>query len=233
MNIRIGLPYLLAFFSFFFLLNECHDWIHFLVAAIPCGCFGSKGFENWTPCKGCIPSEVWLVIIWLSGPALNYILIWAGWRLMDKSKSVRQQSAGLSLLLVPLPLARILAALSGGGDETYVMRMLFAHADNKHIAAISGLLLVLILTLPPLVRAFLRMPGWKAKFLWMPAMLYLPILIDHAVVRYILNPLLSKTTFSAQPLPGIPALVLVWGLCWLLLTVLTRKRLGTLLEKTS
>jgi hypothetical protein len=232
MQLKITFLFLIAFFSLFFLINECHDWVHFLVASTICGCFGTKGFENWTFCNGCSMSTGWLVFTWLSGPLLNYILIWTAWRMMGSRKNSSEKSNGLALLFAANPFARILAAISGGGDETFAMRQVFGSGENghHHLAATTGLVLVLILTIPPLARAMLLLPGWKAKFLFYPALLYLPIPIDHWVMRNLLNPLLAKGILSTSILPGTPLLVMAWGIFWLSLFLFSYKNLAGLLR---
>ena len=231
MKINITLPYLVAFLSLFFLINECHDWVHFLVAGLFCRGLGTKGFEGWTFLTGCSPSGGGQVLTWISGPAFNYILMWWGWKQMnhlDPSK----QSAGLSLMFATLPLARILAAWNGGGDETMVMRMIFGQqrVAGSHGPAIAGLVMVMVLTGPPLWRAFVILPGWKAKYLAFPAFLYLPILADHAVIRQVLNPLLAERNLSRNLLPGIPALVMGWGLLCLIIYLISHQRLRSLMQ---
>jgi hypothetical protein len=158
--------------------------------------------------------------------------MWWAWKWMNR-EAVEKKAAGLTLLFATMPLARILAALGGGGDETFAMRLFFGQgsASASHGPAIAGLLLVLILTLPPLVKAFFVVPGLAGKALLFPILLYLPMLIDRLVIHQLLVPQLARGTMAREILPGVPVMVMAWGLLWLVLFLISRRYLSTILRR--
>jgi hypothetical protein len=126
-----------------------------------------------------------------------------------------------------------MGALSGGGDETSALRQLFqrSNGSNHYVVAAAGLLLVLALCLPALIRAFVLVTGWVQRVLILPAFLVLPGLVDHWLVSGELNRLLAKGVLNHQVLRGGTQLfVFVWLAVVLVLYLLTRKSLENVLE---
>jgi len=224
MGIRFTGKYLVGFIALIFFVHECHDWAHFVAARLICGCWGIKSFDNWTLCDNCTGdshSQVW---IWFAGPLVTYIIVWLAWWLMSRNHTIKQQSLGFSLLFATIPLVRILAAMAGGGDETYGLRQLFQHDDksNNHMVALAGLLVILLLTAIPLLKAFIRLRGWKEKIILFPLFLVLPMFIDKWT--YIgLNKLSASGFLGEESLPGVSILVLAWSLFLMVVLLLTYK----------
>jgi hypothetical protein len=226
MGIRITGRYLLGFLALIFFVHECHDWAHFIAARIICDCWGLKSFDNWTLCSDCTASSHLQVWIWFAGPLVTYFIVWLGWWLMSRDKTTSQQSLGFCLVFAAIPFARILAAATGGGDETFGLRQLFQHDDksNSRTVALSALLLVLLLTLPALLKALMRLRDWKERLILFPIFLVLPLLIDKWVYAG-LNKLSSTGFLGYESLPGVSILVLGWSLLLLVLLLLTYKSL--------
>jgi hypothetical protein len=126
-----------------------------------------------------------------------------------------------------------MGALAGGGDETWALRQLFQHPNgsNHYFVAAAGVLIVLALCLPALIRAFILVTGWVQRILILPAFLVLPGLADHWLVSGELNKLLAQGVFARQILRGGTQLfVFVWLAVVLLLYLLNRKSLENVLE---
>lgn len=233
MKIKPTAVYFLAFSALLFLVHECHDWAHFSAARFICGCWGTKGFDNWTFCPNCQITTAGQVPAWIAGPLVNYVLIILAWWLMKPTHSPAQKSIGFSLLFATIPFVRILAAASGGGDETAAVRQIFQQTGgNRHLPALFGLILVLLLTVPALIRAFLMLNGWKERLLFFPAFLILPIFFDRLIVAGAMNGLLKKGVLAAETLPGVPLLLLLWTILWILVLLSGYKNVLRLLKQT-
>jgi hypothetical protein len=226
MRIRFTGKFLLAFLTLIFFVHEGHDWAHFASARLICGCWGIKSFDNWTLCADCKASSHAQVWVWFAGPLITYIMIWFSWWLMNRKRGTMQQSLGFSLLFSTVPFVRILAAMAGGSDETYGLRQLFQHADksNSHTIALAGLLMIILLTALPFLRAFMLLRGWKEKLILFPIFLIFPIYIDKWT--YIgLNKIYATGFLNEESFPGVPILVLAWSLLLMVLLLATYKSL--------
>lgn len=140
---------------------------------------------------------------------------------------------GFMMVFAALPFPRIMGALAGGGDETSTLRQLFQrpNGSNHYIVAGAGLVLVVGLCLPALIRAFTLIAGWVQRIFWFAAFLVLPGLVDHWVVSKELNGLLADGVLSHKVLKGgTKMFVFVWLAVVLIMYLLTRKSLQTVLE---
>ena len=227
MKIKLSLQYFIAFFTLVFLVHEIHDWAHVLVARAFCGCWGTRAFDSWTPCVSCLHGGRGVIPATIAGPAVNYIIIWWGLALMFPEEPPQRQSLGFSLIMAALPLPRILGACSGGGDETSTMRQLFQHpgGSNPYIVAAAGLLIVLLLNIPALVRIFFLMPKWWGKLLVLPAFLVIPPMVDHWLVSVELNKLLAEGMFSRLIMRGVPQAIVFWLFFLIVIFLLTCRSL--------
>jgi hypothetical protein len=233
MEIRPSLVYILAFFSLAFLLHECYDWAHVLAGGAFCHCWGPRAFDSWALCRKCVITDGHVIaLIYIVGPLLSYTLIWIGYRLMHPDNMLERRSVGFSLLFAALPLTRIMGAFSSTCDETWSLRQMIPVTDLTHhrLVAIVGLLIVLILTLPPLIRAFLLLPGWIGKLLVFPAFLLLPPLIDRLVVHKGMNHLLTIGILDHRVITGLPFLVLAWLFFTAIVFLMTCRSLPSLLD---
>ena|ERR1022692_2658996 len=233
MKINFSATYLLAFLSLLFLIQELHDWSHVLASEWICGCFGTKTFDNWTACDDCEASGKILVFSILGGPALTYILVWASWSLMSRSHSAGTKSFGFTLLFATNPFINILAAIGGGGDITEAMRKLYQEPDgsNRHIVSIAALLIVLILTVPPILRAISMIKGNKEKLILIPAFLLLPNFIEKLFVSKGMNWLLGHGIFQEEAFAGAPLLVVMWLFILVILLLTSYKSILIFVKK--
>jgi hypothetical protein len=231
MKIKFSASYIPAFLSILLLSQEGHDWAHVIAARMICGCWGIKAFDNWTVCTSCLASVKQQVLIWIAGPAATYLIIWLGWWMMRRKNSATQKAFGFSLVFAAIPFVRILAALAGGSDETYALRLLFQHTDgsNRHIVALSGLLFILLMTIPALLRAFLLLPGWKERLFLFPVFLILPMYIERWILGA-MNFLYSKGILANTVLPGTPLLIVLWTIFLLIIFAITYKSLFNFLQ---
>jgi hypothetical protein len=212
MKIKFIVVFLLGFLSLQFLIDQCHELAHCLVAGMVCACHGSKGFSGWTFCPGCKASEKAKALAWLAGPAINYLSIWYGWWSLGPTRSRKEKSLGISFLFASLPLARIVAAMAGGSDETLALRMLFQSPDasNRHLVALGSLLLILALCLPALLRGLRFFKKWEEKLLVFPAFLFLPPWIGKWVSSPQVNQMLTKGWLGEPLFGGIAVVVFIW-----------------------
>jgi hypothetical protein len=234
MKIKFSVAYLLSFLVLVFLVQELQDWMHVIVGEWICGCWGIKTFNAWTMCEHSEVSGNILAFVWLAGPLLIYILTWIAWSILESKKTTSSWSIGFSLLFATLPLGRILAAARGSSDETNAMRELFQRPDgsNHNFVVAAGLILVLALTIPPLIKAYQIAGGLKERLLIIPLFLLFPLIGDYLVVSVGMNKLLANDVMRDESLPGTPFLVLIWGIICLLVFLVTYRNLLTLFKKS-
>ncbi|HLK27012.1 MAG TPA: hypothetical protein VKT28_00420 [Puia sp.] len=233
MKITFSVAYIIAFISLIFLIQEVHDWSHVLTANWLCGCFGTKAFDSWTFCDHCEVSGNILVLAWLAGPAVNYILIWIAWSMMSRRNSGGTRSVGFSILFAANPFVNVLAAIGGGGDITQSMRMIFQHPDGKNhfTVAIASLFLVLVLTVPPVLKAFSMAKTNAQKFILIPAFLILPNYIKMLFVTFGMSFLLKQGFFQEEVFNGTSLLVLIWLFLVAVLVLINYKSLSNFIRK--
>lgn len=233
MKIKFSATYLLAFLSMLFLIQELHDWAHVFASEWICGCFGTKAFDIWTTCDNCEASGRILVLGTLAGPALTYSLVWIAWSLMSRRHSAGTRSFGFSLLFAANPFINILAAFGGGGDITEAMRKLYQTPDgsNRHIVSFGSLLLVLILTLPPIIKATIMIKGQKEKLLLIPAFLLLPNFIEKLFVSKGMNWLLDQGFFQEEAFAGTSLLVVMWLFILAIILLISYKSMMNFIKK--
>jgi hypothetical protein len=229
MKLKLSPLYILSFLSLTFFVHEIHDWAHTLVARLVSGCWGPRVFDGWELCADNRIAVGLRVLAVVAGPLVNFILLWVAWQKMDKyNSSMQEQSWGVTLVFAALPLNNLLAAVSGGGDLTSAIRLTFRHADafGHHFVALVGLLIMLIICVPPLVRAFICLPWWQGKLFYYPVFLIVPGMLDHWLVKGLLNKWLIK--------PDTPEdKAYWWAIAWTLFTMtiwlLTHKKISQLI----
>jgi len=233
MKVKLTPLSFLSFFCLVFLIHELHDWAHFLTAASFCGCLGNRAFDSWTPCVLCNASTGGLALATLAGPLVNTFILWSGWMMMHPDNPPEKQSVGYCMVFAALPLPRIMAALGGGGDDTFALRQLFQRStgSHHHFIAGAGLLIVVVLCLPPLIRAFMLVAGWIQRIVFFVLFLVLPGMVDHWLVHDQLNLLMAKGFLSHHILRGGTQLFpFVWLAVVLVLYLLSMKSLRSVLE---
>jgi len=174
MNLKAPPLYILSFLLLVFLVQEVHDWAHILVVRVTCHCWAVRTFGNWVLCGSPSPGQHALISV--AGPLINVVLLLTGWALLHPENPVEENSVGVALVFAALPLNNLIGAFNGGGDITDTVRWLQRHGynSNVHFAKGFGLVIVLLLNLLPVVRAFFRLPGYKGKAIAFPLFLLLP-----------------------------------------------------------
>ena len=234
MKIKFSVTYLLSFSVLVFLVQELQDWMHVMVGEWICGCWGTKSFNAWTMCEHSEVSGNILAFVWLAGPLLIYILTWISWNILESKKTTASRLIAFSLLFSTLPLGRILRAIGGTADETHAMREIFQKPDgsNHGFVVAAGLIIVLALTIPPLIKAFTIVGSFKECLLMISFFLFFPVITDYLFVSVGMNGLLNADVMRDESLPGTPFLVLIWGIICLLVFLVTYSNLRSLFKKS-
>jgi hypothetical protein len=229
MNLKAPPLYILSFLLLVFLVQDLHDWAHILAVRVTCHCWPVRTFGAWVLCGS--PSAGQHALISIAGPMINVVLLLTGWSLLNPENSVEEHSLGVALVFAALPLNNLIGAFGGGGDITDCVRWFQRHGpnSNRHFASGLGLVIVLLLNVPPLVRAFLRLPGYKGKLIAFPLLLLLPGWLDQLwnrqLNRWFIGPETSQWAAYAEV--GAWLLVLVIGF------FLTRRQLKGLIRELS
>ena len=223
MKINFTLGTVLAFVALQFFLGEAHELAHTSVGRLLCGCWGPRDFNVWGLCETCAVGKPWNVVPTFIGPLFTYAVMWAGYALLAPARPVAQQSLGFTLVLAPLPAARMLGIATGGQDEIYGLSKLMPYPTAW---ALGGVVMLAIM-LPPLVRAFqaLRPRHRVAVF---AGFFLLPTVLSLLVVLGVLNTLLANGLLAGPGLLGSPLLVNVWTVLLCLVLVFTYRQLYAL-----
>ncbi|HUF14168.1 MAG TPA: hypothetical protein VMN78_13795 [Longimicrobiales bacterium] len=188
--------YVVVFTLISFLSYGAHELIHHLVARATCGAWGSMTFSTFALATGCEPTGTVLVAT-LAGPALTYVLMYAGAALILGGRPL----AGVTLVLANLPLARLVTVLMRGGDEMVLGRAWIGGGAAWPVM----LALTLLLLAPPAVLAY-RAIGNRYRPALFAALLVLPLFIDMALKRVLLARILESWPSA---IAGVPLLFLV------------------------
>ncbi|MBN8812996.1 MULTISPECIES: hypothetical protein [Sphingomonas] len=185
-----------------------HELAHHLTGRIVCGAWGGMTLATFTLPETCPDSAAWIAA--LAGPALSWLLIYAGVALRGQ--------LGLFLIFANLPLARIVTVATGGGDERIIGKALFGEA----LAFPAMVAITMALALPPLILAWGRLPR-RHRLAGFAALLVLPLLWDLLFKRMAMGALLP-----ADPVwNGVPAVILASHLVAAVLLILTWPRTAT------
>jgi hypothetical protein len=226
MKLKLSPLYILCFLALTFFIHEVHDWAHTLIAWLTTSCWGPRSFDSWAFCQENVPFGKRVLAI-VAGPLVNFTVLWSGWQRMNTDEeNVVEHSIGVSMVFAALPFNSLLAAFHGEGDLTTALRFLFPHGAHRFLSMV-GLLIVAMVCIPPLVRAFIVLPWWMGKLFFFPVALVLPGILDQWLVGKMLNRWLI-------PPGATPATAYWWVIGWTLLTMtiwlLTRGRLRTLIS---
>jgi hypothetical protein len=226
MKLKLTPLYVLSFFALTFFIHEIHDWAHTLAAWIVSGCWGPRAFDSWQFCAESSVSNGQRIVAMVAGPLVNIILLWTGWQKMDENNTLAERSLGCTLVFATLPLNMLLGAASGGGDLTGAVRLLFPHADHR-LVSLGGLLLLVIICVPPLVKAFVVLPWWQGRIFFYPVFLIAPGYLDRWLVGKMLNKWLICAGGSEDKAYW---LVIGWTILTGLIWLFTRHRLKQLIS---
>lgn len=228
MKLKLTLLYVLSFLALTFFIHEIHDWAHTLAARIISGCWGPRTFDSWSFCVGTTVSSGQRILALVAGPLIDIILLWVGWQKMDERNTLSDQSLGCSLVLATLPFNKLLTAAGGSGELTNAIRLLFPHANisNHHLISLIGLLILMIVSVPPLIKAFVVLPWWQGRLFFYPVFLIVPGLLDHWLVGGVLNKWLIVNTTEDKAYWWI----IGWTLFTMTVWILTHRRLNQLIS---
>lgn len=228
MRLQFHLPSLLAFFILALLLHEAHESAHYFSAWLLCGCPPTRDFLVWKLCSSCT-GEKQFILASFAGPLVTYAFMWWGFSLLRPTTSAWQKTIGFALVLGALPLPRWIAVIGRGGDEISTLHHVFT-GEQTYQAALLGGLIVLLLTVPPVWRAFKAIRN-KQRILIMLAFLTIPWILDRLLVEKFLNGRLAATGVWMSPVyAGIPLLVILWQVFLLIAFILTARKLKYLSE---
>lgn len=198
-----------ALFSFFILvlaLAEAHECAHIFAARVVCGGWGARNFSVWTTRKGCAQNHPLIVLATFAGPLFTFAMIWLGTWLLIKPRKQSLRALGIALIFAPLPLARIITAATGHGDEVSGFTMLL---NGQKTGWAVGLASILLLSLYPVVKAY-RSLAPPRRILVFGGLLLIPMLAHGLTTHSMLNSLLAKGVFDENGILGAPVLVNVW-----------------------
>jgi hypothetical protein len=214
-KIRFSLRNILAFAAVLFICHELHEISHTAVARMQCGCWGLRDFNVWNICEACTRGTN---VLWASmaGPALTYLLIWLGFILMSAKFAPGYQSLGWVLVMANKPFARLFTVLIKGGDESFITRTLFGQERLSITAWIIELVIVLLLIVPPLVRAWKLLHARRRVMIFV-GFLLLPMLVEFVLLHKLGNNLLEAGVLSGPGILGSPVLVNLWTGVWVVI----------------
>jgi len=224
MNIRPTRRFLLAFLALTFVLHEAHEIAHISVGRWLCGCWPTRDFNVLEQCPACLQNAADQLAAGFAGPLFSFAVMWGGYFLLARHQLVRRKALGFALVFANMPFGRILTAALGGGDEVYNLKVL---TGNFNLAWAVGLSLVVLLTAPPLLRAYLVLKN-RPRIGWFLAFFLLPLVADVVVVLGGMNTLLKHGVLSGPGLLGSPVLVNVWTLSICLVLAFTYRHLYSL-----
>jgi len=217
-----------AFLGLLFVMGEAHEIVHTAVGRLLCGCWGPRDFNVWGLCEGCSEEVSFAILATIVGPVFTFGVIWWGFALLRAGASPEQKSMGFCLVFGNMPAARIFTAAMGGGDEVYSLQHIFADGGDSTPLWILGIVIVGVLSAPPLYRGFRVL---SSKWRWPPFLgfLLLPFVIYLLVVLGGMNTLLDQGLLDQDGLIGSPVLLNVWTVFWVGLLAATWTELSSLL----
>jgi len=228
MKLKLTPLYLLSFICLSFFIMELHEWLHTIVVALVGREWGPRGFDHWDFPEHVSVSAGQRGLATLAGPLINIIIISLGFSKMANRESLTDQSIGCSLVLAAMPMGLLQAAVTGGGDITLGLKMLFAYFDvrHHHLMASLGLAIALLVCIPPLVRIFMIMPSWQARYVFFPIFVFSPVFVHRLIVHDFLNGLMVKYRVDESLAYFCVA---IWTVALLAGWLFTRRKLGSLL----
>jgi len=210
-------------------MHEAHEFCHMAMGRLFCGEWGVRDFNVVAPVvAACVADKNLLLLVGIAGPLFNYIVIWIGFFLVRFSKNKVQLSWGFAFIFSSLPVARIITAVFGGGDEVLFFRSL---TNDPFIARVLGSLLILIFMIYPLVTAFRRLKGYKYRILIFLTLLFAPMFLEGILVLYLLNQLLKFPALGEIWIMGSPFLVIIVLAVDVVLFWFMAKNIGTFFKR--
>lgn len=193
---RMGWRWALALVPAILVAHEAHESAHSLVGRLACGQWAERDFSRWS-ISGC--ESVWPT---LAGPLLSYALMAAGALVLLRG---RVRWIGLALVFAANPLARMVTAATGHGDEPWVARTLAGGSAHPDAWAWAAAVVVVLLAGAALTAAWRALRGVRGRV----AVFGLGAVAGIAVTGPLmpaLNRLLGNAAL-ATPVAGAPWLV--------------------------
>ena len=214
-----------AFVALLFVHNEIHEIAHTAVGRAICGAWGPRNFNSWqVACQEIRPE---LIFVPIAGLGFTYGLMWIGYYLLRQKESVTTQSVGLCLIFAAMPFGRIYTVAQSAGDEMVLLRGVFPGVEPL-LRLVAGLIIVSLLVVPPLYRAFSALPRQR-RLLIFTGFLLLPYVLFEILVLRVANPLLQQGVLASEGILGSPLFVNVWTGFWVLVLIVSWKYLPTVL----
>jgi hypothetical protein len=226
MTINLNLKFVISFLALLFVMHEAHEIVHTTVGRIICGCWGQRDFNSWDVCEGCEEKHPISLISTFAGPVFTFIMIWWGSFLLNDNNSNAQKSWGFALVFANMPFARILNAILGMGDEVFAINKLI---NNHNLAWAIGLIIILLITIYPLFKAF-KIINNKRKIGYFLLFFLMPLVLDVIIVEGLMNALLGKGVLSNYWILGSPMLVTFWTALATITFLIFRKSIYTLAD---
>ncbi|AMR27644.1 hypothetical protein A0257_11425 [Hymenobacter psoromatis] len=224
MKITLTWRSLAAVAALLFLCGEAHELVHTGLGRLLCGCWGTRDFNVWSLCDACAHKPLQNLAATLSGPLFSFALMWVGYFWLAPRHSAGRRSLGFALIFANIPFARILGAVfMGSNDEVYALSKVMPY----HLAWALGGAVVLLATVPPLVRAYAALQPRGRIWIFLGFFL-LPTLLLFIVVLGGLNSLLAGGFLATYWMLGSPLLITAWTTLVLVSLGLTYRGLFTL-----
>jgi hypothetical protein len=229
MKLKVPPLYILSFLFLAFLVHESGDWAHALMVRVTGHCWGRRDFGGWDFCG--LITYAQHAFVYIPAPLINALLLWVGWGLLHPENSTEENSIGCALVFACLPFNMLLGAAGGSGDLIDSLRWMQQHGpgSNQHFVRVTGLVIALLLIVPPVLRTFFRLPGYKGKLIVFPLFFFLPGLLVRLWDRQLNHWLIMPDTTQYQAY----LYVLGWFILLFAGWFFTRRQLKGLMEELS
>lgn len=218
---------IIAFISLRHLFHELHELMHMLVGRLGCGVWGVRDFNRVNPMvEGCMPNHPFAHLIGLEGPLFNYVMIWVGAILLKKAKSAQQAAWGFALIFASLPMARLITAVFGGGDELGVVSHLVSSAWLARAIVVTAIIALIGYPIKLVYDAL----NHRFKWLYILGFLFVPMLLEGLVVLGFFNYLYAQGIWAEIWLMGMPKLVVAVLLVDIVVLIFFGRKIKSLLR---
>jgi hypothetical protein len=223
---QISIRYIIAFILLCLLIQEAHEFAHKVANYLLNGCGGVRYFLYWQLCETGNPFKVARTA--LAGPFINFFFLWLGYGLLAENTTLQQKSYGFTFIMATLPLQRLQAFVFRGSDEiTAFKKFMYPAEPFKGAALLAGLFLILLLVVPPLVRAFKYLKG-KNQWTVMLSFLIVPFIFGLACQHIGAIESLRSFLLSAAPVSFLSSWLDWFDILLLLLFIPFAKSIGKL-----
>ncbi|MBO9634381.1 MAG: hypothetical protein J7578_14805 [Chitinophagaceae bacterium] len=200
---RINPLYIIFFFAFNMVMLELHEQAHLITGYGICGCYGTRVVNTWNTCTDCRQAG-WLFLAAFAGPLFSYWMIWMGTFFFLRATDMHKRSMGFALVFANMPLARVVTAIMGGGDEKAGFALM---GFPVPVAKLLAMVLVLFACLLPLVQIGRRMSE-KRKWWALAGFGIIPMLYGFLYSHRFLNYLLASGWGRRIRILGTPDLLI-------------------------